>query len=80
MQAFSYQPNIKAGLCSYFCGSVTFLVCKTTICLRSQDVVVSQENYSKNICKDKIMGGGAFYLNLLLEGKFTQAPHIPGRA
>ena len=24
MQAFSYKPNIKAGLFSYLCGSVTF--------------------------------------------------------
>ena len=34
MKACSYKSNIKAGLCSYLCGSVTFfLVCKTTICL-----------------------------------------------
>ena len=24
-----------------------------------------EENYSKNVCKDKIMGEGLFYLNLL---------------
>ena len=43
------------------------------ICLKRE--IWGEENYSKNICKDKIMEGGLFYLNLLLEGKFTQAPH-----
>ena len=31
----------------------------------------------KKICKDRIIGGGV--KKLLLEGKFTQAPHIPGQ-
>ena len=81
MQAFSYQPNIKAGLCSDFCGSVTFLVCKTTICLGSQDVVVcfkreilGEENYSKKQVSNIGLWGVFFYIYLLLEDKFTQAP------
>ena len=37
-----------------------------------------EENYSKKMyAKIRLWGGGYFYLNLLLEGKFTQAPCIP---
>ena len=80
MQAFSYQPNIEAGLCSYLRVLSLFFSVRHHLSREPGCGCMSQEGNifgEENICKDKIMGGG--YLNLLLEGKFIQMTCIPGQ-